>query len=114
MSPIAEFADHILVAPTEGPSPFDSRVVVLAQGEAIVAGLVKRNADKARSRLTTIERLRERGAELARQATLPHETEAAAKPGILVTSQTDAPAVEPIGARRSFGVRDRDNRGQSL
>lgn len=68
LSPIAEFADHVLVAPTEGPSPFDSRVVVIAQAEAIIAALVKRHPERSRSRLAAIEDLRSRGAALTAAA----------------------------------------------
>lgn len=65
MSPIAAFADHVLVAPVESPSPFDSKVVAVAQGEAIVAALVQRSPDKARERLAAIEALRSKGAAAA-------------------------------------------------
>jgi DNA-binding MurR/RpiR family transcriptional regulator len=61
LSPISNFADQVLVSPVESLSPFDSRVSAFAQCEAIVASLVKRNPDKVRERLATIESLRQKG-----------------------------------------------------
>jgi DNA-binding MurR/RpiR family transcriptional regulator len=60
-SPIAEVADRVIISPVETLSPFDSKVVAMAQTEALVATLIQRNPAKARSRLAAIEALRERG-----------------------------------------------------
>ncbi|NTI19881.1 MurR/RpiR family transcriptional regulator [Agrobacterium rhizogenes] len=61
MSPISNFADHVLVSPVETLSAYDSKVVAFAQCEAIIASLVKRSPDKIRERLATIEALRRKG-----------------------------------------------------
>lgn len=58
MSPIAEIANEVLVSPVESPSAFDSWIPALAQTEAIVSALIKRNPDKVRERLAAIETLR--------------------------------------------------------
>jgi DNA-binding MurR/RpiR family transcriptional regulator len=58
-SPIASFADAVLVSLlVPSASPFDTKVPVLAQTEAIVAALVQRLPDRAKARLKRIEALR--------------------------------------------------------
>jgi DNA-binding MurR/RpiR family transcriptional regulator len=59
LSPIATFADQVLVSPVESRSPFDSWVPAFAQTEAIVAALVHRAPDRVRRRLAAIEALRD-------------------------------------------------------
>ncbi|PWC13374.1 MurR/RpiR family transcriptional regulator [Brenneria corticis] len=61
LSPIGNFADQVLVSPVESLSAFDSRVVAFAQCEAIIAALSKRQPDRVRDRLASIETLRGKG-----------------------------------------------------
>lgn len=58
LSPIAVVAKHVLSASVEAPSPFDSLVGGLAVVETLIAGLVERIGDQARTRLEALERLR--------------------------------------------------------
>ena len=58
-SPIAKFANRILISPVESNSPFDSWIPAIAQTDAIVASVADRNADKTRKRLAAIEAVRE-------------------------------------------------------
>ncbi len=57
-SPIASFADAVLVSLVQSASPFDTKVPALAQTESIVAALVHRLPDEAKARLKRIEALR--------------------------------------------------------
>ncbi|WP_181885378.1 MurR/RpiR family transcriptional regulator [Trinickia dinghuensis] len=57
-SPIASFADAVLVSFGQAASPFDTKVPVLAQTEALIAALVQRAPDEAKARLKRIEALR--------------------------------------------------------
>lgn len=57
-SPIASFADAVLVSFVQNASPFDTKVPVVAQTEALVAALVQRASFDAKSRLKRIEALR--------------------------------------------------------
>jgi DNA-binding MurR/RpiR family transcriptional regulator len=59
LSPIAEFADHVLSTSVDAPSPFDSLVAGLAIVETLIAALSSRLADRARPRMERLERLRE-------------------------------------------------------
>lgn len=58
LSPIADFADHVLPARVEAPSPFDSIVPAIALVEAVVAGVAMKLADAAKPRIEALERLR--------------------------------------------------------
>jgi DNA-binding MurR/RpiR family transcriptional regulator len=58
LSPIAEFADHVLTSRVEAPSPFDSLVPGLALVETVVAGLSAKLGRGARARMEELERLR--------------------------------------------------------
>jgi DNA-binding MurR/RpiR family transcriptional regulator len=58
LSPIADFADHVLTSRVEAPSPFDSLVPGLALVETVVAGLSARLGKGARERMEELERLR--------------------------------------------------------
>lgn len=55
MSPIADWADVVLIADVSAPSPFDSLVAALALTEALVAGLCERLGSQALERLTEFE-----------------------------------------------------------
>lgn len=55
MSPIADWADVVLIADVSAPSPFDSLVAALALTEALVAGLCERLGGQALERLTEFE-----------------------------------------------------------
>lgn len=57
-SPIASFADAVLVSYVQSASPFDTKVPVIAQTESIVAALVQRAPIEAKARLKRIEALR--------------------------------------------------------
>jgi DNA-binding MurR/RpiR family transcriptional regulator len=57
-SPIAAFADAVLVSYVQSASPFDTKVPVVAQTESIVAALVARMPAEAMDRLKRIEALR--------------------------------------------------------
>ncbi len=57
-SPIASFADAVHVSFVQNASPFDTKVPVVAQTEALVAALVQRASSDATSRLKRIEALR--------------------------------------------------------
>lgn len=57
-SPIAAFADAVLVSFVQNGSPFDTKVPAVAQTESIVAALVQRMPAEAKDRLTRIEALR--------------------------------------------------------
>ena len=59
LSPIADFADHVLAVDVNAPSPYDSMVPCVALVEALVAGVVDRLGDATRRRIGTLERLRE-------------------------------------------------------
>ncbi|HTH75743.1 MAG TPA: MurR/RpiR family transcriptional regulator [Trinickia sp.] len=60
-SPIARFADAVLVSLVQSASPFDTKVPALAQTESIVAALVHRLPAEATTRLKRIEALRAGG-----------------------------------------------------
>jgi DNA-binding MurR/RpiR family transcriptional regulator len=57
-SPIAGFADAALISFVQSASPFDTKVPVIAQTEAVVAALVQRASLEAKARLKRIEALR--------------------------------------------------------
>lgn len=57
-SPLREFADLIVSAPVESPSPFDTLVPATAQVEALIASLVARMDGHLDERLEGIDHLR--------------------------------------------------------
>lgn len=57
-SPLREFADLIISAPVESPSPFDTLVPTMAQVEALIASLVARMDGQLDERLEGIDHLR--------------------------------------------------------
>lgn len=57
-SPLREFADLIISAPVESPSPFDTLVPAMAQVEALIASLVARMDGQLDERLEGIDQLR--------------------------------------------------------
>ena len=59
LSPIAEFAKHVLTSTIVAPSPFDSLVPAMALVETVIAGVAVRLGDSARLRMVELERLRE-------------------------------------------------------
>jgi DNA-binding MurR/RpiR family transcriptional regulator len=58
-SPIAEFADHILIAEVTSPSPYDSMVPAFALAEALIAEVINRLGSGAVKRMRDLEGLRE-------------------------------------------------------
>ena len=58
LSPIADFADHVLTASVEAPSPYDSLVASLAVAETLLAALVARMGTSVRQRIEVLEELR--------------------------------------------------------
>jgi DNA-binding MurR/RpiR family transcriptional regulator len=58
-SPIAEFADHVLIAEVSAPSPFDSMVPAVALAEALIAGVMRRMGREGIRRIREIETLRD-------------------------------------------------------
>jgi DNA-binding MurR/RpiR family transcriptional regulator len=58
LSPASEFADIVLTARVEAPSPYDSLLGPLALVETLVAGLVTELGAPARERAEDLERLR--------------------------------------------------------
>lgn len=60
-SPVAELAEAVLAGPVDSPSPFDSKVVALAQCEALVGAVARRNPKQTRRRLDAIEAARRDG-----------------------------------------------------
>ena len=59
LSPVAEFADHVLTVDVDTPSPYDSMVSLMALVEALIANLVDRLGETSRRRLSALERVRE-------------------------------------------------------
>lgn len=57
-SPIADFADAVLTAPTDTASPFDTLVTPLLQVEAVVAGVAERLGGDWRDRVRRMEAIR--------------------------------------------------------
>ena len=57
-SPIAEFADHVLVAEVSSPSPYDSMVPAFALAEALIAEVMPRLGKNAVNRIEDLEDLR--------------------------------------------------------
>ena len=57
-SPIADFADITLTAPTDTASPFDTLVTPLLQVEAVVAGCADRLGEDWRERVSAFEKVR--------------------------------------------------------
>lgn len=57
-SPIADFADVTLIAPTETASPFDTLATPLAQLEAVIAGIAEALGEDWRDRLAQFEQVR--------------------------------------------------------
>lgn len=67
-SPIADFAHHVISAPTATASPFDTLVVPLLHVEAVVAGVADDLGDEWKSRAARLEKVRSEhrdGSELA-------------------------------------------------
>ena len=58
LSPIADFADHVLPARVEALPPFDSMIPAFALVEAVVAGVTARLGEAAKSRIEELEHLR--------------------------------------------------------
>lgn len=65
MSPAAEFADVVLPARVEAPSPFDSLVPAMAVVESLVAAVAERFGEAGQARLAEIEADRRRWQGLA-------------------------------------------------
>lgn len=61
MSPIAPAALHVLVAPTEVDSPFDTQLPPLAQVEALATLMISRAGVKTQQRMEQIEQARQIG-----------------------------------------------------
>lgn len=59
MSPIADWAEVVLVADVHSPSPFDTQVPALALAETLIAGLYERLGSEAAKRLAGFEALNE-------------------------------------------------------
>lgn len=57
-SPIAEFADHILIAEVTSASPYDSMVPAFALAEALIAEVINRLSGDAVKRMRDLEGLR--------------------------------------------------------
>jgi DNA-binding MurR/RpiR family transcriptional regulator len=57
-SPISEYADVTLVAPTETASPFDTLSTPLAQVEAVIAGVASHLGEDWRERVAQLEQVR--------------------------------------------------------
>ncbi len=57
-SPIAAFADHVVVCPVEIPSAFDSGLTGLAMVEIITAAVVDALGARSKDRIATLETLR--------------------------------------------------------
>lgn len=60
LSPIAEFADHLLTCDVEYPSPFDSLVPCLALTEVLLGAVTARVEKQGRSRVARLEAVRAR------------------------------------------------------
>ncbi|PWR18151.1 MurR/RpiR family transcriptional regulator [Zavarzinia aquatilis] len=58
LSPIAKAAAHVVVAPVELDSPFDSQVTALAQVEALGHLMISRAGPRLQARMERVERLR--------------------------------------------------------
>lgn len=59
LSPIAASALHVVVAPVEVDSPYDTFIPPLAEVEALCAVMVARRKDRAEQRFAELERVRE-------------------------------------------------------
>ena len=59
LSPVVEFADHVLTVDVDTPSPYDSMVSLTALVEALIASVVDRLGETSRRRLSELERVRE-------------------------------------------------------
>lgn len=57
-SPISEYAEVVLTAPTEVDSPYDTLTPALAQLEALVAQLIARHGEATRKRIEAVEAVR--------------------------------------------------------
>jgi DNA-binding MurR/RpiR family transcriptional regulator len=57
-SPIAEFADHVLIVEVTSPSPFDSMIPAFAMTEALIAAVMQRLGKDGIRRMREIEELR--------------------------------------------------------
>lgn len=57
-SPISEYAEVVLTAPTEVDSPYDTLTPALAQLEALVAQLIARHGEATRKRIEAVEAIR--------------------------------------------------------
>ncbi|MFZ2869047.1 MurR/RpiR family transcriptional regulator [Zavarzinia sp.] len=58
MSPVARHAAHVIVAPVEIDSPFDSQITALAQVEVLGHLMISRDSQRPRARMERIERIR--------------------------------------------------------
>lgn len=58
LSPIAKVAAHVVVAPVELDSPFDSQITAVAQVEAIGHLMISRANPRLQARMERVERLR--------------------------------------------------------
>ena len=59
LSPIAEFADQVMVAAIDADSPFDTSATCVAQIEAVVAHALAVRGSSARGRIEDIEAVRD-------------------------------------------------------
>lgn len=57
-SPIAQFADHVLVTEVTSPSPFDSMLPAFALAEVLIAAVMRRLGDEGIKRMRDLEALR--------------------------------------------------------
>lgn len=58
LSPIAKVAAHVVVAPVELDSPFDSQITAIAQVEALGHLMISRASPRLQARMEKVERLR--------------------------------------------------------
>lgn len=70
-SPIAGLAEAVLAGPVESPSPFDSKIVALAQTEALAGAVARQRPVETRRRLAAIEAARHDGEAALREAESP-------------------------------------------
>ena len=70
-SPISGLADAVLAGPVESPSPFDSKIVALAQTEALAGAVARQRPVETRRRLAAIEAARQDGEAALREAQSP-------------------------------------------
>lgn len=70
-SPVAALADAVLAGPVDSPSPFDSKVVALAQTEALTGAVARLRPAETRSRLAAIEAARHAGEQAMQEIQAP-------------------------------------------